>query len=78
MKEIAKPTLEQIKWADCEVGVIIHMDLQQFEPSFRFRKNWGYTPSASIFNPKELNTDQWIVLKHPDFRQTQAGVPGDS
>ncbi len=57
-----KPTPEQIVWADCELGVIIDLDLQVFEPSYRFRKQWGYHPSASIFNPRELDTDQWIEV----------------
>lgn len=62
MNEFIKPTPEQIKWADCELGVILHLDIQLFEPSFRFRKKWGYTPSPEIFNPKELNTDQWLEV----------------
>ncbi len=31
------PTPEQVEWAECEIGVIIHFDLQVFE-QFRFRK----------------------------------------
>jgi alpha-L-fucosidase len=62
MRDVAKPTPEQIAWAECEVGVIIHLDLQVFEPTFRFRKQWGYQPSTSIFDPKELDTDQWIKV----------------
>jgi alpha-L-fucosidase len=62
MRDIARPSPKQLEWADCEVGVIIHLDLQVFEPSYRFRKQWGYHPPASIFNPKALNTDQWIEV----------------
>jgi len=54
------PSKVQLKWADSEVGVLIHFDLQVFEPSYLFRKDWNYHPDLSIFNPKELNTDQWI------------------
>lgn len=61
--QVAKPVLPskaQIKWADSEIGVLIHFDLQVFEPDYHFRKDWNYHPDLSIFNPKELNTDQWI------------------
>jgi len=54
------PTPEQLAWADCEIGVIIHMDVQVFEPSYHFRERPGYTPSPSVFNPTALDTDQWI------------------
>lgn len=60
MEDIARPTPEHVKWAECEIGVIIHFDIQLFEPSYRFRKQWGYHPPASIFNPNQLDTDQWI------------------
>ncbi|MEI8037717.1 MAG: alpha-L-fucosidase [Verrucomicrobiota bacterium] len=54
------PTPAQQKWADAEVGVLIHFDLQVFEPSYSFRKDWNYHPDPAIFNPQELNTDQWV------------------
>jgi alpha-L-fucosidase len=55
------PSTAQLKWADSEVGVLIHFDMPVFEPSYDFRKNWNYHPDLSIFNPKELDTDQWIM-----------------
>lgn len=55
-----KPTLSQLKWSDCELGVIIHYDITVFEPEYEFRRDRGYHPSTSIFNPSQLNTDQWI------------------
>ncbi len=54
------PTKAQIKWSDSEIGVLIHFDMPVFEPSYDFRKNWNYHPDLSIFNPEELDTDQWI------------------
>lgn len=54
------PTAGQLKWADCEVGVIIHLDVQVFEPSYDFRQQRGYTPGPSVFNPSRLDTDQWV------------------
>lgn len=55
------PSKAQLKWADSEIGVLIHFDLPVFEPGYDFRKNWNYHPDLSIFNPTELNTDQWIA-----------------
>lgn len=54
------PTPKQLEWADLEIGVIIHYDIQVFEPSYKFRKCWGYHPDPTVFNPTELNTDNWI------------------
>ena len=56
----ASPTKKQLEYQDCEIGVIIHLDVQVFEPSYNFREQRGYTPSPSVFNPSMLDTDQWI------------------
>lgn len=58
--ERVKPTTKQLDWANQEIGVIIHYDIQVFEQNYEFRKAWGYTPDVNKFNPTELNTDQWI------------------
>jgi alpha-L-fucosidase len=54
------PSEAQVNWAESEIGVLIHFDMPVFEPSYDFRKDWNYHPDLSIFNPKELDTDQWI------------------
>lgn len=54
------PSKAQLAWADAEVGVLIHFDMPVFEPEYDFRKDWKYHPDLSIFNPKQLDTDQWI------------------
>jgi len=54
------PSKAQLNWADSEIGVLIHFDMPVFEPEYDFRKDWNYHPDLSIFNPKELDTDQWI------------------
>jgi len=60
-QKLALPSPSQAAWADAEIGVIIHFDMQVFEPEYSFRKRWGYTPDPKVFNPKELDTDQWIA-----------------
>lgn len=59
MKNIILPTKQHIEWADCELGALIHMDLQTFFP-YNFRDDLNFHPSLDIFNPKMLDTDQWV------------------
>ena len=54
------PSKDQTEWADSEIGVLIHFDMPVYEPQYDFRKDWNYHPDISIFNPQELDTDQWI------------------
>ncbi|MFT3949899.1 MAG: alpha-L-fucosidase [Agriterribacter sp.] len=56
----ALPTKAQQRWADAEIGAMFHFDLQVFEPTYKWRENFDYHPDLSIFNPEELDTDQWI------------------
>lgn len=59
--KLVLPTKEQIEWADCEIGVIIHLDLVTFaEKDYNFREHWNEPLSADLFNPQYLDTDQWI------------------
>lgn len=60
MEKIVVPNEKQLEWADCEIGVIIHHDMQVYEPGYQFRQNFDYVPPADLFNPSELNTDQWL------------------
>ncbi len=55
------PTEQQVRWADAEVGVIIHLDINVFAPgSFDYARSETLPPLA-LFNPSKLNTDQWLV-----------------
>ena len=58
--QIVRPSKEQVEWADCEIGVLIHYDIQVFQPEYEFREQMGWHPEALIFNPSMLDTDQWI------------------
>ncbi|MDR1381263.1 MAG: alpha-L-fucosidase [Tannerella sp.] len=57
--EVVVPNGIQQVWADAEIGVLIHLDMPVFRPEYDFRQ-WGTHPDAEIFNPAELNTDQWM------------------
>jgi len=54
------PTKAQLEWANAEIGVLIHFDMQVFKPDYEWRRDLGKHPDASVFNPKQLDTDQWI------------------
>jgi len=54
------PTPSQLRWADAEIGVIIHLDINIYAPdTYRFGRR-ETLPPLQVFNPTRLNTDQWI------------------
>lgn len=53
------PSPQHLKWADCEIGVIIHCDLETFAVDWQFG-DMEHMPPASCFDPPQLNTDQWL------------------
>ncbi len=54
------PTREQVKWAESEIGVIIHLDINIYAPETFHYNNKNTLPPLSVFNPGRLNTDQWL------------------
>ncbi len=56
---IVIPTQQQIEWAECEIGVLIHFDMPVFKPEYLWN-DYGTHPDPAIFNPTELDTDQWL------------------
>ena len=58
-KLLVKPTSSQVAWADAEIGVLIHFDINIFptKPDIGFNPN---VPDLKVFNPQKLNTDQWL------------------
>ena len=56
---VVVPNEVQKEWAEAEIGVIIHLDMPVFVPEYNFRE-WGSHPDASVFNPTDLDTDQWL------------------
>jgi alpha-L-fucosidase len=56
---LAKPTPEQAAWQDAEIGLFIHFDIPVFRPGWDFR-HWGDRPDPSVYNPRKLDTDQWL------------------
>ncbi len=55
-----KPTPKQVAWANAELGVIIHLDINIYAPeTFDYDKKESL-PNLDVFHPDRLNTDQWI------------------
>jgi len=57
--DIVMPSPLQKEWAEAEIGVLIHFDMPVFVPGYNWRQ-WGTDPDPSVFNPTELDTDQWL------------------
>ncbi len=60
--QIPLPTPQQLAWQQAELGVVFHYDLHVFD-----NKKYNQavnritpTPDYNIFNPQQLNTDQWV------------------
>jgi alpha-L-fucosidase len=51
-----KPTPQQVAWQDMEMGAILHFGTNTF-----LNREWGDgTAPPSVFNPQQIDTDQWI------------------
>lgn len=60
--QIPLPTAQQLAWQQAELGVVFHYDLHVFDNKKYNQAVNRITPIAdyNIFNPQQLNTDQWI------------------
>ncbi|KKI92064.1 alpha-L-fucosidase [Bacillus sp. SA1-12] len=55
---LAKPTEQQMRWQDLELGMFCHFGMNTFHD-----QEWGEgTDSPETFNPSSLNVRQWVKL----------------
>lgn len=57
---IPKPSAAQMVWQDCEVGLIYHFDLPLAASIFPHDKPYRRTLDPNLYQPRDLDTDQWI------------------
>ncbi|MGN6436807.1 MAG: alpha-L-fucosidase [Agriterribacter sp.] len=60
--QVPLPTAIQVGWQQAEMGVVFHYDLHVFDGK-KYNQNKNRlepVPDYNIFNPAQLNTDQWI------------------
>ena len=60
---LAKPTAAQAAWQDLELGLMIGMDIGQFDMSEKpDGLSFGESYPAKLFNPAKLDCDQWMEV----------------
>lgn len=61
-EKLPLPTKSQLRWQEAELGVLISYDLPVFQGRPYNQSDNRITPfqNPDIFNPTQLNTDQWI------------------
>lgn len=56
------PSPSQLAWQNLELGMFFHLDMFTFKPGWTFRNDpEGGVPPPEVFNPEQLDTDQWIA-----------------
>ena len=58
--DLVLPTSYQAEWADAEIGVIIHFDINLWVPETFDYGRKETLPDLGVFNPSRLSTDQWV------------------
>src|SRR5947209_1352145 len=53
-----RPSPQHLEWQDMEIGVMIHYGLLTFSPN---TSQGVGTLDPKIFNPTELNAEQWVL-----------------
>lgn len=58
---LARPTAEQARWQDYEIGIFFHYDMNAFKPGWHHRRYDDF-PKPDIFNPTKLDMRQWMEV----------------
>lgn len=54
-----RPTAQQARWQDMELGMFFHFDIPIYKPGWNWR-SWKDLPTPDVYNPRKLDTDQWM------------------
>ncbi len=60
MNALPIPSNSHLQWQNRELGVLIHHDLEVYDNHYTAHCP-DTLPSAHVFNPRELDTDQWLA-----------------
>jgi alpha-L-fucosidase len=56
---LPRPSAEQARWQDMELGMFFHFDLPIYKLGWDWR-SWRDKPTPDMYNPAKLDTDQWM------------------
>ena len=59
IQDLPRPSPIQLAWQDMEVGMFFHFDIVTYAHGWDFR-SWANLPDPNVYNPVELDTDQWM------------------
>lgn len=59
MNALPVPAKAHLEWQNRELGVLIHHDLEVYDNNYCAHRP-DTLPSPEVFNPRELDTDQWL------------------
>lgn len=57
--KLLTPSPAQLAWHDMEVGMFFHFDIPIYKPGWDYH-TWRDFPDPDIYQPKKLDTDQWM------------------
>jgi len=58
--DIPKPSKAQLRWQDCEFGVIYHFDMPTAAGDYTHNNVSRKVFDPKLYNPSKLDTDQWV------------------
>lgn len=70
--KIPKPTPAQVRWQNCEIGVIYHLDMPVVAGDYSRNNATRKTFDPKLYNPAKLDTDQGR-LRCPALQPPQGG-----
>ena len=57
----ARPLPQQVRWQDCELGVVFHFDMPVYaEEGWKWEPAYRQVHDPALYNPRKLDTDQWL------------------
>ena len=59
---LPRPTAEQARWQDYEIGIFYHYDVNPFCKSGWDHRQYNNFPTADVFNPTKLDMNQWLEV----------------